>query len=207
MSEKLSPRQKSELLSGLNSTALWLHRTLAEIPADPAFLERGFQRLNFGTLGVQTLSVAGISASSRSQPMELSPEWAALRERIDEPYARTAWDASSGSAARTGLPPNRSRTVPSSTHRKNLITPKPEVAAQSAIRLWNRLVEQIPGWPQARLTPIRRREFYSLKLDQLHPRSCCGHRAVSLNHGRRRPHPSALSPAYSQTPEHRQAEV
>jgi hypothetical protein len=46
---------------------------------------------------------------------------------------------------------------------------KPEVSVQSAIRLWNRMVDQVFGWPQVRLTPLRRREFYSLRLDQLHP--------------------------------------
>src|SRR5882672_6464672 len=50
--DTIVPAKKSELLSAINSFALWLHRMPLEIPADPAYVERAFERLNFGTLGV-----------------------------------------------------------------------------------------------------------------------------------------------------------
>jgi hypothetical protein len=46
----LPERAKSEMISALNSTALWLHRTLEELPANWDFLNRAYAKLNFGML-------------------------------------------------------------------------------------------------------------------------------------------------------------
>jgi hypothetical protein len=49
------------------------------------------------------------------------------------------------------------------------ITVKPGTAAQSAVRLWNRMIQQVPGWPQRRLTPLRKRETYTVSWTALAP--------------------------------------
>src|SRR6185295_2471882 len=98
-SATISPSKKRELMSAINSFAVWVHRTPSEIPADPAYVERTFERLSFGTLGVararfrnvhslmkQALKTAGVLPAFRTKA-ELSAEWAALRDSIQDKYA------------------------------------------------------------------------------------------------------------------------
>src|SRR6266446_1759475 len=183
-SATISPAKKGEQVSAINSFALWLHRMPLEIPADPAYVERAFERLNFGTLGVararfrnvhslvkQALRTVGVLASTRTKAT-LSPEWAALRDRIDDPYAKDCLVRFFRLCSASGVAPEHVDDAVVVRFLQALkdenLTSKPEVSVQSAIRLWNRMVDQVHGWPQVRLTPLRRREFYSLRPDQLH---------------------------------------
>ncbi len=95
--ENLTPRQKREIASAVNSTASWLHCTPAEIPANHEYLRRAFERINFGTLrvtrarvqNVQSLrkkgmTAAGVPASGLSYLAPLNPIWRALYDAIPD---------------------------------------------------------------------------------------------------------------------------
>src|SRR5436309_1369490 len=97
----LTARQKGEIISAVNSAALWLQRTPGEIPANHEYLRRAFEPVNYGTLGVgrarfrnvqsllkQGLIISGVAPSGGTYLAPLSPAWAALRDRIPMPYAR-----------------------------------------------------------------------------------------------------------------------
>ena len=45
----------------------------------------------------------------------------------------------------------------------------PWTSAQSVVRLWNRAREQVPGWPDTALAPLRKKENYALPWDAFHP--------------------------------------
>src|SRR5712692_360451 len=58
----ITPRQKGEIVSAVNSTALWLQRTPGEIPANHEYLRRAFERLNYGTLGVGPARIRNVQS-------------------------------------------------------------------------------------------------------------------------------------------------
>jgi integrase len=182
----LTPRQKREIASAVNSTALWLHRTPAEIPANHDFLRRAFARINFGTLGIsrgrvrnvqsllkQGLATAGVPSSGRSYLAPLAPAWTALREGIANEYARECLARFMRFCSVQGIRPEQVDDGVVEAYSTALCqektTARPMIAVQSAVRLWNRMGDQTPGWPHTRLTPLRRRETYTLHWDQLAP--------------------------------------
>jgi hypothetical protein len=150
-SVSVPPRKKAELLSAVNSTALWLHRTPSEIPADCAYLDRAFERLNFGTLGVSRArfrnvrslmkaapKAAGVLASFQTKA-ELSREWAALRDRIGDKYAKGCLSAFVRFCSDLGIAPEHVNDEVMERFLEQLteenVTPKPIVSVQSAVRL------------------------------------------------------------------------
>ena len=184
--EDLTPRQKGEIASAVHSLALWLQRTPGEIPANHEYLRRAFERLNYGTLGVgrgrvrnvqsllkQGLMSAGVPTSTETYLVPLSPAWTVLKEGIVESYPRDCLMRFMRFCSALGIEPKQvdDRIIEGygEALRKENMTARPEVAVQSAVRLWNRMIDQVPGWPQVRLTPLLRRETYTLRWDQLPP--------------------------------------
>lgn len=182
--DSLTPRQRREISSAVNSAALWLHRTPAEIPANHGYLRRAFERIEHGTLGIgrarfrnvqslvkRGLEVAGVPTSGRSYLAPLNPIWTALRESITDPYPRECIQRFMRFCSVKGIGPEQVNDRVVQAYREELLqenlTARPEIAVQSAIRLWNRMADQAPGWPQIRLTPLLRRETYSLRWEQL----------------------------------------
>ena len=180
----LTLRQKREIASAVNSAALWLHRTPAELPANHEYLRRAFTGINFGTLGVsrarvrnvqsllkQGLAFAGVPSSGRSYLAPLAPAWAALRDGIANEYARECLARFMRFCSVQGIGPEQVDDGIVEAYGAALCQEKttacPATAAQSAVRLWNRMVDQTPGWPQIRLTALRRRETYTLRWSQL----------------------------------------
>jgi integrase len=181
--ENLTRRRKQEITSAENSTALWLHRTPAEIPANHEYLRRAFQRLDFGTLGVgrarvknvqslvkRGLEVAGVPTSG-GYLAPLNPTWANLKDKIVDPYPRGCLARFLRFCSVRGIGPDEVddgvvEAFGLELQKENL-TARPEVAVQSAVRLWNHQVDQVPDWPRIRLTPLLRRETYTLRWEQL----------------------------------------
>ena len=180
----LTARQKGEIISAVNSSALWLQRTPGEISANHEYLRRAFERLNFGTLGVgrarvrnvqsllkQGLAIAGVPTSGQSYLAPMTAVWQVLSQGIPNRYARECLARFMRFCGGRGVGPDEVNDAVVQAFREALveekITPRPDIAVQSAVRLWNRMVDQVPGWPQVRLTPLRRRETYTLRLDEL----------------------------------------
>jgi integrase len=178
-SASLTERQKRELTSAVNSTCLWLHRTPAEVPAAADFLRRAFDRLEVGSLGVgaarirnvrsllkAALKAADLPGSSACYLALLDPVWAARRGAISDSYMRQCLGRLMRYCSARGITPDQVNDAVVDAYREALrvedLTANPEVAAQSAVRLWNRAVDEVPGWPQVRLTPIRRQVRYTL---------------------------------------------
>ena len=184
--DTLTARQKGEIISAVNSTALWLQRTPAEIPANHEYLRRAFKRLNFGKLGIgrarfrnvqslmkQGLTVSDVLPSGETYLAPMSPAWVALRDHIPTSYARECLARFMRFCGLRGIAPGEVNDAVVDAFREALrsenMTARADIAAQSAVRLWNRMLDQVEGWPQVRLTPLQRRETYTLRWDELPP--------------------------------------
>ncbi len=184
--DSATPRLKREICSAINSTALWLHRTPTEIPANHEYLRRAYDRVNYGTLGVgrgrfrnvqslvkRGLEIADVPSSGRSYLAPLNPTWTALKASIADHYPRECLARFMRFCSVVGIEPEQVSDFVMQSYREELqrenLTARPENAVQSAIRLWNRLLDVVPGWPRVRLTPFRRRETYTLRWEQLPP--------------------------------------
>jgi hypothetical protein len=171
----VTARRKREIISAINSAALWLQRTPAEIPANHEYLRRAFERLNFGTLGVgrarvrnvqsllkQGLAIAGVPPSRPNYLVPLTAVWQVLNQQIPYSYARDCLKPLMRFCGALGIHPDEVNDAVIDAFREALrsekTTARPFIAAQSAVRLWNRMMDQVPTWPQVRLTPLLRRE-------------------------------------------------
>lgn len=182
--DTISPRQQREISSALNSTASWLQRPLSGVPANHDFLRRSFERLSPLALGVtkgrfnnvrsllkQSLKVAGVPTSGRTYLAPLSLDWQKLHDAIDDTYGRRGLARLFRFASAKGIAPEEVSDGTVEAFRKALgeesLTARPDTAAQSAVRLWNRSVAEVQGWPRQRLTPLRQRNTYGLSWTEL----------------------------------------
>ncbi|MDA8253372.1 MAG: tyrosine-type recombinase/integrase [Rhodospirillales bacterium] len=180
----LPPQRRREIASAINSTALWLHQHPDQIPANHDFLRRAFARLSHGTLGVGLprfrnvqslvkagLAAAGVPSSGVSYLAPLDPAWSALWDSIEDSYTKECLARFMRYCSTQDITPDRVdqgavAAFGAALAAENL-TARPEIATQSAIRLWNRMVDSSPSWPRVRLAPILRRELYTLPWSDL----------------------------------------
>jgi hypothetical protein len=121
----------------------------------------------------RALRVAGVTVSGKSYLGPLTPVWADLSECIPDSYSRECLRRFLRFLSAMGIAPNDVDDAAVEAFRLALIregiTDKPYTATQSAVRLWNRMIERVPGWPQRRLTPLRRGEFYTVIWSSVRP--------------------------------------
>lgn len=180
----LPTQRKREIVSAVHSACTWFHRTPGEVPANHEFLRRRFDRLSPGALGVglarfrnvrslikKGLCAAGIPTSGRNYLAPLTPDWQTLLDQVKDSYARECLARFARFAGNLGIGPTQVDDGVVQAFQASLtaedMTARPDAAAQSAVRIWNRLVDQEPLWPPIKLTPLTRRERYTLTWDQL----------------------------------------
>ena len=180
--EHLPPARKRELASAIHTAARGLHRTPEEIPGSPAFLRRALARHSAAEFGVghgrlrnirsllkRALEVSGVAPTGYLAP--LAGDWQTLHNRIADPYWRQCLARFLRFLSNRGTAPDQVTDESVAAFHEALtqenLTTRPDTAVQSAVRIWNRLAETMPGWPQRRLRPLQRAERYTLGWGQL----------------------------------------
>ena len=109
----------------------------------------------------------GIATSSRSYLVPMSAAWQALYDAIPNQYERVSMARFLRFLSGRGIAPEQASDSDVAAFKMSLteedLTAKPAIAAQSAVRAWNRLFGTVPGWPQRRLTPLLRRKRVTLE--------------------------------------------
>jgi len=176
--------EKREFRSAIHTLAKWLGRVPSEIPAHPAFLRQCSARLNPVALGIskgrlqnvrsllkRALHLLGIGPAGATWLVPLTPPWQALYDAIPTPYDRELLARFLRFCTGRGCGPEQVDDATVTAFREALeaedLTAKPFTAAQSAVRIWNRMGETVPGWPQHRLSRLRRSQRYTLTWDDL----------------------------------------
>lgn len=167
----LKPARRKDLLSGLRRIAEALHRTPAQVPADPRWLQPRLAHIAPAAIGVSTktwqntvsnarnaMVACGIVSKRQRRSSDLSPAWQTLWDLV-----RTSKDKSLLSPLprfiffldRIGVAPgdvcNDHAHLYLDAVELNEISKVPRTAYKDAVMGWNRAIDRLPAWPRQRL--------------------------------------------------------
>jgi integrase len=117
----------------------------------------------------------GVPVAPRPRPADLDPAWAVLRERAtaDVRFSR-GLSALFYYASRRGIAPEAVDDAAMAGFCRHLVDESDETEPhrkfQILVALWNKAVDQVPGWPPRRLTPVSFRDRVSVD-ESLFPES------------------------------------
>lgn len=147
----------------------WLHVRLRRVhPTQRGITKKRFQNIKSGAL--KALELTGASRERNDWTRAPSPEWAKLLEMVADKHDR--WKLTQLAQFCSAL-----RVAPaevSDQHLRDLRTTlveesfqnKPEAVVANAVKTWNRLKEQVAGWPQVHLAPPpRKKEPWTIPLE------------------------------------------
>jgi integrase len=180
----LKPQRRRNICSALRALGKLMNRDLAYLPAHAGFYRKMFKELHPEHCGLSKSRVANIKSDvlfalkfvgcidgARSYMAPLSDDWqvlwdkAACAGRLRLYVSRLMHFCS----ARGILPDNVDDAV-SEQLRVALVeesfVENPIHTYKGILRTWNKLVDQVPGWPQTRLTIANDRDDYTIPLDQ-----------------------------------------
>jgi integrase len=177
----LPPRRVADLGSAVRSLCRVLGKTPAEVPADPGVLGRALRRAlpatagisparwaNIKSLVLQALRLTGCRVLPGRALHPLTPAWAALDALLPTRYDRAGLSRLMHYCAGQGTQPEAVDQAVFDRFGAAILNDSfirnQRVAHQTAARLWNRAVDNIPGWPQARIAQPRYRRPYVLPL-------------------------------------------
>lgn len=167
----LKPARRKDLMSGLRRVAEALHRTPAQVPADPRWLQPRLARIAPAAVGITTktwqntvsnarnaMVACGIVSKRQRRVSDLSPEW------------RELWDMVRASKDKSLLNPlprfifflNRINVMPKDVRSDhallyldavelNEISKAPRATYKQAVMGWNLAINRLPAWPRQRL--------------------------------------------------------
>lgn len=167
----LKPARSKDLMSGLRRVAEALHRTPAQVPADPRWLQPRLAHIAPAAIGVSTktwqntvsnarsaMVACGIVSKRQRRSCDLSPAWRGLWDVV-----RASGDKSLLSPLprfiffldRIGVAPedvcNAQVLLYLDAVELNEISKVPQTACKDAVMGWNRAIDRIPAWPRQRL--------------------------------------------------------
>ncbi|MCW1920860.1 tyrosine-type recombinase/integrase [Rhodobacter sp. KR11] len=175
----LTPTRRRDILSGLRRLAKALNRTLEEIPAHPAWLQKRIEKIAPGAIGIsqKTLSNAlsdaraglvlcGIVEGRTKKRDAMDARWQPLWAAVLATHDRSLHGLSRfiRFLNRLGIAPDAVRDEHAEAYleglRVNEIGKDPVIAYRAAVNMWNLAQSRVPDWPTQRLTlPSRSKKF------------------------------------------------
>ena len=166
-------------MSALRQVARLIGGLPADIPANPEALRRRLNLMTPASAGMTkrrwanvralltaALDLTGAKIVRQSPIVGLTPSWLALRNRVDDQYARWRLSRFFAYASAKGVEPDQvdDRTVAdfAETLKRNSLLERQTKIVSDLCREWNRCAESIEGWPATRLTVSDRRRNYAL---------------------------------------------
>jgi integrase len=146
----------------------WLHVRLRRVhPAQQGISKKRFQNIKSGAL--KALELTGASRERNDWLRAPSPEWAKLLEMVADKHDRWKLTQLAQFCSAIEVDPEDVSDQHVRDLRTGLIEEsfqnKPEAVVANAVKTWNRLKEQVPGWPQVRLAPPpRKKEPWTIPL-------------------------------------------
>ena len=185
---ELKPQRRRNICSALRAMGKLMNRNLSYLPAYPAFYRKLFKELHPEHCGLSISRIANIKSDllfalkyvgcisgARTYMAPLSPEWLALWDQAAS-VGRLRLYASRllHFCSARGILPEQVDNDVSELLKQALIEESfvadPIRTHGGILRTWNKLVDQVPGWPQTKLTIINNRDDYTIPLERF-PRS------------------------------------
>jgi integrase len=165
---ELPPARRRELRSAVRSFADWCGVAPADLPATAPELRRRFAEFHPEQLGVSPGRVANVKsltkkaialAEETKQPKRqrtpLTPAWQHLYDQLPAKYAKDALAPHFRWCGERGIVPEQVDEAVSAAYLAHLEATAtrgtPRVTHQTVVRVWNRALDTVPGWPDIRL--------------------------------------------------------
>ena len=173
--EGLSPTRRRDLRSALTSIARLIGRRAEEVPANLNWLRIRVRRIhpaahdlskkrwsNIRSDALKALEVTGCSRMRADWLCPPSPAWQALLDRIADKHDLWKLTQLAQYCSALGIEPEdvrdaHIRGLTETLVRESFVN-RPEHVAVNAVKTWNRLRREVPGWPDIVLTAPRKRE-------------------------------------------------
>ncbi|MFO1039754.1 MAG: hypothetical protein U1E45_23170 [Geminicoccaceae bacterium] len=182
----LTPRRRADLRSAVISVARILGLPPASTPARLDLLRRQLARVlpaahdmtrprwnTVRSLFGKALRRAGIEVLPGRFLAKLDPAWAALRSRLVTKTHRDRLSRLIHYCSANGIAPEAVDDVVIDAFREVMLNAslvrQPKIGAQRAVVCWNEAVDEVPGWPQRKLTVLELRDRYTLPLTDFPP--------------------------------------
>ncbi len=181
-----SPRERRELCSALRSLAKWFGQPPSTVPANLHYIRQRLTRFhpaeagvserrlqNVRSLVMKAFRRAGLPAAPSSYLCPLTAEWQDLYDRLTDRYTRWGLTRLMRYFSAQGIAPADLTDAlldrfKSALAEESLVA-HPRRDHQTACRLWNKMREEINGWPDIEVIVPRCRETYGADLSRCHP--------------------------------------
>lgn len=164
----LPAARRRELRSAVRSYAEWCGDAPAGIPATEPELRRRFAEFHPAQLGVSPGRVANVKSLTKKaialveetkqpkrQLVPFTPEWQRWYDLLPDKYAKDALAPFGRRCGELGIMPEQVDEAASAAYLAHLEATAtrgtPRVTHQTVVRVWNRAVDTVPGWPDRRL--------------------------------------------------------
>lgn len=179
----LKPQRRRNLCSSIRALGKLMNRNLSYLPAHPGFYRKMLKELHPEQCGFSKSRIANIKSdvlfalkhvgcidSARSYMSPLSPEWQMLWDEAEcAGRLRLYVSRLMRFCSARGILPEQVDDAVSDQLKQALIDESfvddPIRTHKGILRTWNKLIDQVPGWPQVRLTISNDRDNYSISLD------------------------------------------
>ncbi len=179
-------RRRQEMASAVRVMSRLLGQPATDIPADPRLLRGRIAQItatgaglsaarwrNVKSLFNAALTITGASTMGRRSTAALQPEWRDLLARISDRYDRAKLSKLARFCSLRALTPEQVDDAVLTAFGEMLVrsaVERPKQVHRDACLTWNRMVDQINGWPAMRLTVPNNARTYAMPLEAF-PRS------------------------------------
>jgi len=182
-----SPRERRELRSALCSLAKWFGLPPSTVPANLQYIRQRLTRFhpaeagiserrlqNVRSLVMKAFRHTGLPAAPSSYLCPLTAEWQELYDRVTNQYARWGLSRLMRYCSAQGIAPADLTDAVLDRFKSALaeesLVAHPRRDHQTACRLWNKMREEIDGWPDIDVIVPRFQETYGADLSRCHPK-------------------------------------
>jgi hypothetical protein len=181
--QSLDMRRRRDLLSAVRRVGKALRMPLSDIPADPRWLREHLIRVSPPQLRVEKKTWANVLSNVRAglkltgllrppfRDVELMPAWQHLLDKLEQGNNRGALTRFIRFCCSRRAGPDQVSDADVIAYRAAVdafsLTKRPDLTIYYVTTSWNRLAENLPGWPTQRLSVPRRRHFRAMRRDVL----------------------------------------
>ena len=186
-SYEIPHQARMDMVSACNTGSLWFGLPLSMIPASAEFFRQKFKNIhplqvgvserrfnNVKSLLLKCLRQAGLSTKLMPYQEAMNADWQAKYDLLPGQYERTALCRFFRYNSKAGTNPEAVSDTVAAAYlealRQESLVKDPRTNHQTVCRIWNKVGENVDGWPAVRLVVPRYEDrLYAISDDLIHP--------------------------------------